>query len=97
MCLIDIRFLGVWDTVGALGIPIESFEDFNRQQFEFHDTELSGIVKNAFPAIAVDEHREAYARALWAPKQKPEQVEQRWFVGAHADVGGGYADRRLVG
>jgi uncharacterized protein (DUF2235 family) len=94
--LIDIRFLGVWDTVGALGIPIESFEDFNRQQFEFHDTELSSIVKNAFHAIAVDEHREAYAPTLWAPRQKPEQVvEQRWFVGAHADVGGGYADRRL--
>jgi uncharacterized protein (DUF2235 family) len=94
--LIDIRFLGVWDTVGALGIPIESFEDFNRQQFEFHDTELSSIVKNAFHAIAVDEHREAYAPTLWAPKQKPEQVvEQRWFIGAHGDVGGGYADRRL--
>jgi uncharacterized protein (DUF2235 family) len=94
--IIEIRFLGVWDTVGALGIPIESFEDFNRQQFEFHDTELSSIVKNAFHAIAIDEHREAYAPTLWAPKQRPEQVvEQRWFVGSHTDIGGGYADRGL--
>jgi uncharacterized protein (DUF2235 family) len=94
--LIEIRFLGVWDTVGALGIPVESFGQFNKQQFEFHDTELSGIVKNAFHAVAVDEHREAYAPTLWDPKQKPDQVvEQRWFIGAHADVGGGYADRRL--
>lgn len=94
--IIEIAFLGVWDTVGALGIPIESFEEFNKEQFEFHDTELSGIVKNAFHAVAVDEHREPYAATLWDPKKKPDQtVEQRWFVGAHADIGGGYKDRRL--
>ena len=94
--MIEIRFLGVWDTVGALGVPIESFGEFNKQQFEFHDTELSGIVKNAFHAVAVDEHRRAYAPTLWDPEAKPDQiVEQRWFIGAHADVGGGYADRRL--
>ncbi len=94
--IIEISFLGVWDTVGALGIPVESFEEFNKEQFEFHDTELSGIVKNAFHAVAVDEHRQPYAATLWDPKKKPDQVvEQRWFVGAHADVGGGYKDRRL--
>lgn len=94
--LIPIRFLGVWDTVGALGIPIESFVQFNKEQFQFHDTELSGIVANAFHAIAVDENREPYAVTLWDPKEKPKQVvEQRWFVGAHADVGGGYPDRQL--
>jgi uncharacterized protein (DUF2235 family) len=94
--IIEIKFLGVWDTVGALGIPIESFGEFNKEQFEFHDTELSGIVKNAFHAVAVDEHRQQYAATLWDPKQKLDQViEQRWFIGAHADVGGGYQDRRL--
>ncbi len=94
--LIDIKFLGVWDTVGALGIPIESFGEFNKEQFEFHDTELSGIVKNAYHAIAVDEHRKPYAATLWDPKTKPDQtIEQRWFIGAHADVGGGYPSRKL--
>ncbi|SRR5713101_7243336 len=94
--LIDIKFLGVWDTVGALGIPVESFGEFNKEQFEFHDTELSGIVKNAYHAIAVDEHRKPYAATLWDPKTKPAQtIEQRWFIGAHADVGGGYPSRKL--
>jgi len=94
--VIEIRFLGVWDTVGALGIPIESFDEFNKQQFEFHDTELSGIVKNAYHAIAVDEHRQPYTPTLWDPKVKLNQtVEQRWFIGAHADIGGGYKNRSL--
>lgn len=94
--LIDIKFLGVWDTVGALGIPIQSFGFFNRKQFEFHDTELSGIVKLAYHAIAVDEHRKPYAPTLWDPKVKPDQtIEQRWFLGAHSDVGGGYDERLL--
>lgn len=94
--VIKVKFLGVWDTVGALGIPIEAFNDFNRAEFEFHDTELSGIVENAFHAVAVDEHREPYRVTLWVPKEKPNQViEQRWFAGAHADVGGGYPSRAL--
>lgn len=92
----EIRFLGVWDTVGALGIPVESFDEFNKEAFQFHDTELSGIVKNAYHAVAVDEHRKPYAATLWTPRRKLDQtMEQRWFVGAHCDVGGGYEDRRL--
>lgn len=92
----EIHFLGVWDTVGALGIPLDSFDWFNREYYQFHDTELSGIVRNAFHAVAVDEHREDYTAALWDPKFKPNQtVEQVWFSGAHANVGGGYANNSL--
>ncbi len=80
--LIQIKCVGVWDTVGASGIPIESFNTFNKMAFEFHDVELCGLVKNAFHAVAVDEHREPYKVTLWAPKEKPRQViEQRWFMG----------------
>jgi uncharacterized protein (DUF2235 family) len=94
--LIKIKCLGVWDTVGALGIPLESFGAFNKEAFEFHDIELSGLVENAFHAVAVDEHRAPYKVTLWAPKEKPQQtIEQRWFMGAHADVGGGYEAREL--
>jgi uncharacterized protein (DUF2235 family) len=93
---IPVKFLGVWDTVGALGVPLQSFAGFNHEHFEFHDTELSGIVEHAYHAVAVDEHRRPYAATLWAPKNKPGQtLEQRWFIGAHCDVGGGYKDRRL--
>jgi uncharacterized protein (DUF2235 family) len=94
--IIPIHFLGVWDTVGALGIPVRAFGSINTELFKFHDTELSGIVKNAFQALAVDEHREPYQATLWDPKTKPGQtMEQRWFIGAHSDVGGGYEDRAL--
>ncbi|MDS4025715.1 MAG: DUF2235 domain-containing protein [Candidatus Contendobacter sp.] len=94
---IAIKCLGVWDTVGALGVPIESFDWFNKKYYEFHDTELSGIVENAFHALAIDEHRKTYQCSLWDPKQKPNQrLEQSWFSGAHADIGGGYGDSQIA-
>jgi uncharacterized protein (DUF2235 family) len=94
--VIKIKFLGVWDTVGALGIPLDLLKRLNMQFYEFHDTKLSTIVENACHAIAVDEHRVDYDACLWTPQLKTEQsLQQRWFVGAHCDVGGGYKDRRL--
>jgi len=85
-----VRFIGVWDTVGALGIPA-SRVPFGRDYFQWHDTDLSKIVDHAYHAVATDENREDYAVAVWT-KIKPENiaVEQKWFVGAHANVGGGY-------
>jgi uncharacterized protein (DUF2235 family) len=89
---IDVQFLGVWDTVGSLGIPLRGLRWVGRKDFQFHDTELSGMIKNAFQALAVDEHRGPFEPAIWEYKPKTEQhVEQVWFCGAHSDVGGGYA------
>jgi uncharacterized protein (DUF2235 family) len=87
---IRVHFIGVWDTVGALGIPV-SHVPFGKDYYRWHDTELSKIVDYAYHAIAVDERRKDYAVAVWT-KTKPENraVEQRWFIGAHANVGGGY-------
>jgi len=93
---VAVQCLGVWDTVGALGIPLRSFDWFNRRHFEFHDTRLSAMVANAFQAVAVDEHRPDFDVTLWDPPHAPEQhLEQQWFVGAHGDVGGGYPRREL--
>src|SRR5579859_235043 len=92
----DIQFIGVWDTVGALGIPFSAFNFINREVYGFHDTNLSAIVKNAFHALAIDEHRKQFAPTLWTSDPAPGQtVEQRWFIGAHSNVGGGYPDDRL--
>lgn len=94
--LIDIHFIGVWDTVGRLGVPFKIFNRINRERYQFHDTTLSARVKNAYQALAIDEHRRDYEATLWEPSEKPGQViEQVWFAGAHADVGGGYADHDL--
>ena len=93
---IKIKFLGVWDTVGALGIPLDLLQAFNMKFYEFHDTTLSSIVANAYHAVAIDEHRHDYDACLWNPEAAPSQnIEQRWFIGAHCDIGGGYEDRRL--
>lgn len=94
-----IRFVGVWDTVGALGIPwsgVPAFDRLNRR-WSFHDTQLSRIVQNAYQALAIDERRRPFLPAIW--KQNPQAVdqvlEQVWFAGVHCDVGGGYPDTGL--
>lgn len=93
---IKIKYIGVWDTVGALGIPVDVLKDVNMQFYEFHDTRLCNIVENAYHAVAIDEHRQDYDVCLWKPETAPAQtLEQRWFVGAHCDVGGGYSSRQL--
>ena len=92
---VRIHFIGVWDTVGELGIPLSGVP-FGRDEYKFHDTALSKIVNYAYQALAIDEHRKDFAPTLWTQiKPSNKQVEQRWFVGAHADVGGGYSDGRL--
>jgi uncharacterized protein (DUF2235 family) len=88
-----IRCVGVFDTVGALGVPIGGKDD---EDYAFHDTELSGSVQYAFHALAVDERRGAFEPTLWAYRPKEDQiVRQMWFAGAHSDVGGGYGEHEL--
>lgn len=92
---VKVKFIGVWDTVGALGIPF--FAKPFQRKYRFHDTQLCRIVENAFHAVAIDEHREDFDVALWTGDKPPfiNKVEQRWFPGAHANVGGGYEDDLL--
>src|ERR1043165_3827651 len=88
---INIDFIGVWDTVGALGIPGE-----DSHKYAFHDTELSGSVRNAYHALAIDERRGPFKPTLWDFVPKPGQtVEQVWFAGVHSDAGGGYPETGL--
>lgn len=98
----DVHFVGVWDTVGSLGIPVGGipFPGFSNF-YNFHDTELSNHVHHAYHAIATNEYREPYFPTLWTrlansePRPPEHPVEQRWFIGAHSDVGGGYRDGSL--
>ena len=83
-----VHFLGVFDTVGALGIPVVQVPLF--EDYRWHKVHLSEIVDHAYHALAVDEHRELFNASLWRNKYDHQTVEQRWFVGAHANVGGGY-------
>jgi uncharacterized protein (DUF2235 family) len=93
----SIKFLGVWDTVGSLGIPFSSFSWLNRK-YRFHDVKLSSQIKYAYHALAVDERRKFFEPALWEVSQEaleradPQISEQVWFPGVHSNIGGGYVD-----
>ena len=103
---IPIWLQGVWDTVGALGIPFGNLPTISRSRYAFLETDLRINNDRAFHALAIDEHRFAFAPTLWTrtvkndaetyPPRPLDQVEQRWFVGAHADVGGGYDNGLLA-
>lgn len=85
---VPIAAIGVWDTVGALGIPEFNTQDDNRiQALRFADDCLSPKVQRGFHAVSIDERRADFTPTLWAPR---DGIEQRLFPGAHADVGGGY-------
>ncbi len=84
---VPIAFLGVFDTVGALGVP-----GFSRRRTRFHDLGLSPSVRCARQALAIDDRRITYEPALWdvpVVQERTGWVEQVWFPGAHSDVGGG--------
>ena len=98
---VPIKAIGVFDTVGSLGIPVNPL--FQRlgfplvlREYRFYNTDLGSNVENAFQALALDESRSAYRPAMW---QKPSDVKanlkQCWFPGVHTNVGGGYPDAGL--
>ncbi len=97
-----IMFIGVWDTVGSLGVPLPSYKNRNMHKYMFHDCTLGSTVKHAYHALAIDERRALFLPTLWEKSDAVMQnsdheqvMEQRWFAGAHSNVGGGYADSGL--
>lgn len=92
---VDLRYIGVWDTVGALGIPAGFPLAWLSRRHRFHDTALSHCVQAARHAVAIDERRRFYEPALWdnlatlnaAHPDTP--YRQEWFAGDHSSVGGG--------
>jgi uncharacterized protein (DUF2235 family) len=84
-----IKVVGVWDTVGALGIPDYTAGEGRSDLFQFADTKLSPLVTNGLHAVSIHEQRADFVPTLWEPRKGIREV---WFKGAHADVGGGYAE-----
>jgi uncharacterized protein (DUF2235 family) len=97
-----IKMVGVWDTVGSIGLPFGNIPGISSLSFHFLNTHLSKIVQNSYQALALDEERKPYWAVLWTnytpqrpsagepPRTDDRMVEQRWFAGAHCNVGGGY-------
>jgi len=84
---VDVDFLGLFDTVGAFGIPLNlpglPFQKLNL----FKDLKLSNNVRQAVHCVAIDESREPFIPTLC---NKATNVDEVWFAGVHADIGGGY-------
>lgn len=97
-----VQVIGVWDTVGSVGVAAGNIPYISRSHFDYLQTGLFIPIQNGYHALAVDEHRSDFAPTLWTvrhpkdpsasmpPPRSLSNVEQRWFVGAHANVGGGY-------
>ncbi|MEM7503980.1 MAG: DUF2235 domain-containing protein [Pseudomonadota bacterium] len=99
---VPIQFIGVWDTVDAVGFPVPGIASFWNtviHKFKFETSELPKSVVYACHALAIDDERASFWPSLWkkdtAPtggeaEKKPARMEQAWFAGVHSNVGGGY-------
>lgn len=84
----EVKFVGVWDTVGAMGIPL-SFLGALSDSDEFYDTKIGRNVRFARHALAIDELRRDFEPTVWLPRENLD-LKQVWFPGAHSDIGGSY-------
>ena len=97
----QIHFIGVWDTVDAVGLPFHISDLINAliYRFKFPNQRLSEQVDHAYHALAVDDDRHSFHPLLWDQRAsssgKSQKIDQVWFAGAHANVGGGYPKQGL--
>jgi uncharacterized protein (DUF2235 family) len=83
------KFIGVWDTVGALGAPTPMLGWITRKIWVgFHNTRLNNI-DYAYHALAIDERREPFKPNLWTHAGDSKEMKQVWFSGCHSNIGGG--------
>ncbi|PPJ55639.1 hypothetical protein CBER1_09534 [Cercospora berteroae] len=94
---VPVRVVGVWDTVGALGVPqwpgvtaLQAVGIPLNQKYAFHDTSLPRNIQHGFQALALDEKRVTFPPTMWRDQtaSKEQRLEQCWFPGVHSNVGG---------
>ena len=97
---VRIHFVGVWDTVDAMGVPFDELKCWaekiyrklsGRRWWGFHDQRPHRLICNAFQALALDDERRTFHPNVWEEREgEPRVIEQVWFAGVHSNVGGGY-------
>ena len=97
---VKIKFISVYDTVGALCVPIAAAARVSEPIVGFHNTTLGDTVEHPVQALAVDEKRGPYVPALWtqaadAVTFAERSVLQVWFPGVHSDIGDGYHNKGI--
>jgi uncharacterized protein (DUF2235 family) len=93
-------FIGVWDTVRALGLPYvgQALEKLGLSAHAFHNADLSDKVPHARQALAIDENRDIFGPVLWSEStavRASGRIRQLWFAGDHSDIGGGHEETGL--
>ena len=89
-----ITMIGVWDTVSAMGFPVKEVSDFINTfiyRFKFENHDLGKNVEHAYHALSIDDERRTFHPLMWNEDDETRsKIEQVWFAGVHANVGGGY-------
>jgi|GEM_PF-1647266 len=108
---VPIRFMGLWDTVDAVGFPLDWIADYWDTfvyRFRFRNYRLSPLIHRACHALAIDDARQAFRPRLIdvrgegvagsgaAATATPPRVRQIWYSGSHSNVGGGYPKQGLA-
>lgn len=93
---VNIKVVGVFDTVGSLGYPENRFVDVSKwnKPYAFHNTDLHPEIENAFHALALDERRKPFGPTMWNMPESNDRTTliQCWFPGVHVNIGGGSED-----
>lgn len=95
-----IKFLGLWDTVSAYGMPIAELKPAINWLFwpmNFSDLTPSTKIERACHALSLDDERTTFHPIVWDESEEKNQkrITQVWFAGVHANVGGGYPEDQL--
>lgn len=103
---VEINYLGIYDTVGALGIHALGIPGLNGALDAGHNIRPTSIIQKCRHAMAIDEHRSSFRLTTMLDFEENDQesksvksfkdnIRQRWFAGAHSNVGGGYPNNVL--
>ena len=106
----SIRFLGLWDTVAAYGLPVDEWTRGISKwiwPLELPGRRLNSKVERACHAVCLDDERTTFQPVLWDESLQPDppadswptesqRISQVWFAGVHSNVGGGYPDDSLA-
>lgn len=93
----DITFLGVWDTVLALGSRVQAKNGSSNEKYRFHTPPVpASMVTTVRHGLAIDEKRHDFQAEVFSGNGSCQDFEQRWFAGVHSNVGGGLMDDSLA-
>ena len=93
----NMAFLGVWDTVLALGSRIQAREGSCNKSYQFHTPATPPqSITTIRHALAIDEQRHDFQPEIFSSSGQCKDFEQRWFAGVHSNVGGGLMDDSLA-